>query len=245
MSLVQNILLTNDDGIDAQGINILFHQLTKQYRVTMIAPMHDCSGKSHALTLDRPLKVSQLDGHRFAVDGTPADCIQLGSARLIDAKPDVVIAGINHGANLGDDVLYSGTVGAAREGRHVARVCLAVSLNGKRHFETAVHVVEQVLEKLNQGVFNDAKLLNINVPDVAIGALRGFKVCALGERPVAQPAYPTQDPKGRTHWWLGALSAGQGDDFTAIEQGYVTITPLVADFTDSSSLAAVEKWISE
>lgn len=243
MSPEHNILLTNDDGIQAEGINQLFEALIQHHRVTMIAPERDCSGKSHALTLERPIGVRQLDGHRYAIDGTPADCVQLASAHLIEARPDIVIAGINHGANLGDDVIYSGTVGAAREGRHIARCCLAVSLAGNHHFATAVAVVKQVLAKLEQTT--PARLLNINVPDVPLSQLRGIKVVALGERPLAQPAQPTQNPKGRTYWWLGKLNSGQGADFDALAQGYATVTPLVADYTDHLSMDAVTTWTAQ
>lgn len=245
MSRVHNILLTNDDGIHATGINLLFDALSQHYRVKMIAPEHDCSGKSHALTLDRPIKVRQLDGHRYAITGTPADCVQLGSAHLIEAQPDVVIAGINHGANLGDDVLYSGTVGAAREGRHQAKLCLAVSLAGTQHFDTAVQVTLALLQRLSQQSLVSTRLLNVNVPDMPMAAIKGYRVCRGGERPVAEPAQPVKDPKGQTHWWLGRLRPGQGEDFTAVEQGYVALTPLHVDYTDTASLAAVETWISQ
>ncbi|WP_233546118.1 5'/3'-nucleotidase SurE [Salinibius halmophilus] len=240
---MQNILLTNDDGIQAQGINRLFDRLSRSYRVKMIAPEDDCSGKSQSLTLDRPIKVRQIDGHRFAVQGTPADCIQLGSAHLIDAKPDVVISGINHGANLGDDVLYSGTLGAAREGRHIAKLCMAVSLAGNHHFDTAVQVVCEILQRLERAAMPSVRLLNINVPDIPYEQLQGFKVCRLGERPIAEPAQPVQDPKGQTHWWLGRLAPGQGEDFEAIKNGYVAITPIKLDETDSAALAVVDSWI--
>lgn len=235
------ILLSNDDGIHAQGINCLFDSLSQDHHVEIIAPDRDSSGVSQSLTLHQPLRVRHLDNYRMVVDGTPADCINLATRGLMKENPDVIISGINHGANLGDDVMYSGTVAAAMEGRFAAKLCMAVSLLGVNHFDTAVHVVRQILTRADHWSDQHGRVLNINVPDRPLDELAGIRICKLGQRGIGQPMITIQDPRGHARHWIGKAGDGVGEDFDLVEQGFVTVTPLHTDMTDYQSMDALQE----
>lgn len=243
------ILLSNDDGVHAQGIKVLFEYLSQDYDVTLVAPDRNCSGASNSLTLVNPLRTHTLDNGFIAVNGTPTDSVHLGLSQLMDQQPDLVVAGINHGANLGDDTLYSGTVAAATEGRHMGMPAIAVSLVGDTHFETAATVVVKLIERLKAHPLPQDQILNVNVPDVALANLQGIKVTRLGSRHQAQAMKKQQDPWGRNIYWYGLLGpeqdAGEGTDFHAITNNFASITPLKVDMTAYKSIDSMAKWVNE
>jgi len=243
------ILLSNDDGVHAQGIKVLFEHLSKAYDVTLVAPDRNCSGASNSLTLVNPLRTHILENGFIAVNGTPTDSVHLGLSQLMDQKPDLVVAGINHGANLGDDTLYSGTVAAATEGRHMGMPAIAVSLVGNTHFETAAIVVVKLIERLKEHPLPQDQILNVNVPDVPLADLQGIKVTRLGNRHQAQAMKKQQDPWGRNIYWYGLLGpeqdAGEGTDFHAIANNFASITPLTVDMTAYKSIDSMTKWVNE
>lgn len=242
------ILLSNDDGLDALGIQTLASCLAKTYECTLVAPDRDRSGASNSLTLTRPLRPTCVRPNQFKVDGTPTDCVNLALSEVIDGKFDAVISGINHGPNLGDDVLYSGTVAAAMEARHLGRPAIAVSLVGSRHFDTAAEVIKRLLEDSHTLSLPPKVLLNVNVPDVPLASLKGIKVTRLGYRHQAHPAIPAQHPKGIECYWIGALAepndAADDTDFYAVANGYVSITPIHTDITCRSSLSQLNQWVN-
>ncbi|MBX9706245.1 MAG: 5'/3'-nucleotidase SurE, partial [Gammaproteobacteria bacterium] len=229
------VLISNDDGIYAPGINILADELKKCASVHVVAPDRNRSGASHSLTLSRPLSIHELDNGYISVEGTPSDCVHLALTGLYDETPDIVVSGINEGANLGDDVLYSGTVAAAMEGRFLGYPSIAVSLVGHgKHYETAAIIVRHILEYLQESPLPPATILNVNVPDIHYKKIRGIEVTKLGTRHSAEPTIKSTDPRGKTIYWIGPPGkiddAGQGTDFHAIAQNKVSITPLHADF---------------
>jgi 5'-nucleotidase len=226
--------------------------LTEVGEVTVVAPDRNRSGASNSLTLDVPLRVFEAEENSYYVVGTPTDCVHLAVSGLFDFQFDMVVSGVNDGPNLGDDVLYSGTVAAAIEGRFLGLPTIAVSLNtepqGERHFETGARVaallVKQIMKKpLEQR----ALILNVNVPDVPFEQLKGFKTTRLGNRHRSESAIFAQDPRGRAVYWIGPAGAGQdagdGTDFEAVAQGFVSVTPLQIDLTRHAALPIVEKWL--
>lgn len=239
------ILLSNDDGVHAPGLKALATALSAAgHDIFVIAPDRDRSGASNSLTLDRPLHpVKTSDGH-LSINGTPTDCVHLGINRLCQPAPDIVIAGINAGANLGDDVLYSGTVAAAMEGRFLERAPIAISLVGHQHFETAAQFIVQWLPKLAALSLPARTVLNINIPDVAFAEIKGVSLTRLGHRHRSDNPVETKNPRGKTCYWISAAGqgadAGEGTDFHAIEQGLVSITPLQVDMTAYAAMGAVE-----
>ena len=244
-----SILLSNDDGYFATGLRILFDALTPLGPIDVVAPERDRSGASNSLTLDRPLTLRTApNGFKF-VNGTPTDCVHLAVTGLIEPLPHLIVSGINHGANMGDDTVYSGTVAAATEGYLLGVPSMAVSLVGKEasHFETAGRVACEIGEKLLAKPFGQAVLLNVNVPDVPYDAIRGFKVTRLGKRHKAEPVIRSTNPRGEVVYWVGPAGAAQdngpGTDFHAVGEGYVSITPLRLDLTHSDQLAAVRDWL--
>lgn len=248
-----NILLSNDDGFLAPGINQLHNALVQIGDVITVAPDQDCSGASNSLTLRNPLRLTSQGENFYSVNGTPTDCVHLGLG-LYATDPDIVISGINAGANLGDDVLYSGTVAAAMEGRFLGFPALAVSLASQtgqlvKHYDTAVHVVLQLLPRVPDYPDQSHMILNVNVPDIPLEELRGFKVTRLGNRHRFEPVIREQDPRGRDIYWIGLVGdvadAGEGTDFHAIQQGYVSITPIHADLTRYRSLGETVQWLGE
>lgn len=243
------ILLSNDDGVHAKGISVLYDALSKIADVTVIAPDRNCSGASNSLTLLNPLRATQLENGFYSVNGTPTDCVHLGVNQLLDEEPDLVVAGINNGANLGDDTLYSGTVAAATEGRHLGLPAIAVSLCSKNeaHYETAAEVTVNIIKELHSHPLPKDQIININVPDIPLSELKGIKVTRLGARHKADTMTEQIDPWGRSVYWYGTLGsesdAGEGTDFYAVNQGYVAVTPLKVDMTAHESIDAMSSWL--
>lgn len=245
-----HILLSNDDGYEAPGIVCLASHLDKIARVTVVAPDRNRSGASNSLTLDDPIRATTMPNGFIRVDGTPTDCVHLAITGLLEQEPDIVIAGINTGANLGDDVLYSGTVAAAMEGRFLGLPAIAVSLLGHdpRHYDTAARVVCQMLERLVESPFSQDSILNINVPDLPYEELAGMQTTRLGHRHKAEPVVKAHDPRGREIFWVGSpgqeQEAGVGTDFYAVRHGFVSITPLQVDLTRHAALADLGQWLA-
>jgi len=243
-----NILLSNDDGFLAPGINRLREALVDVGNVITVAPDQDCSGASNSLTLRNPLRMTPQGENVYSVNGTPTDCVHLGLG-LYNQEPDIVIAGINAGANMGDDVLYSGTVAAAMEGRFLGIPSLAVSLASRqhRHYGTAVRAVLHLLKQVKVYPDRSNMILNVNVPDVPWEQVRGFRVTRLGYRHRSEPVIRAHDPRGREIFWIGppgdAADAGEGTDFHAVQEGYVSITPIHADLTRHQALAETARWL--
>jgi 5'-nucleotidase len=243
-----HILVSNDDGYFAPGIEHLVAALKPKAEVTVVAPERDRSGASNSLTLDRPLTVRRAPNGFLFVNGTPTDCVHLAVTGLLDELPDMVISGINLGANMGDDTIYSGTVAAATEGYLLGIPSRAISLASKTaaHFETAASVAVELVDR-HAGAALGAWLLNVNVPDVPRGALKGFRVTRLGRRHKAEDVIKTRSPRGETVYWVGAAGAaadaGEGTDFHAVEGGYASVTPLQIDLTHHDQLATVADWM--
>jgi len=243
------ILLSNDDGYFSTGLERLAADLAPHAEITVVAPERDRSGASNSLTLDRPLTVRRASNGFLFVNGTPTDCVHLAVTGLLDDLPDMVISGINHGANMGDDTIYSGTVAAAMEGYLLGLPSIAVSLTNKagKHFETASRVIVDMLQRHRRQP-SGAWLLNVNVPDVPHGQLKGARVTRLGKRHKAEPVIKTQTPRGETCYWVGAAGgaadAGEGTDFDAIERGYVSVTPLQIDLTNHGDMPRIAAWLS-
>jgi len=246
-----NILLSNDDGYFSPGLEQLYKQLSKKHQVTVVAPDRNCSGASNSLTLEVPIRVKQHSNGFYSVSGTPTDCVHLGTYHLMPQKPDIVIAGINRGANLGDDVLYSGTVAAAMEGRSLGFPSIAVSCVGssEQHYNTAAVVVSRVLERLSAAELSSSQILNINVPDCPLEKIAGYRLTRLGSRHRADTIVPTKDPKGQTVYWIGptpgAQDVAEGTDFYAVEHFFVSITPITVDLTAYDVFEPVGEWVSE
>lgn len=250
------ILVSNDDGVTSKGLAVLVDQLSKLAQVTVVAPDRNCSAASNSVTLDRPLRIIRQENGFYAVNGTPTDCVHLAITGWLDKHPDMVVSGINIGANLGDDVLYSGTVAAAMEGRFMGYPAMAVSLtcdneiktNGLFHFETAAIASAYILKKLLDTPLPKDTILNINVPNLPLAEIKGFKVARLGHRHIAEQIIPTTDPRGDPIYWIGPVGreqdAGEGTDFYAISQGFVSITPIKTDLTDYAALDDLTNWSS-
>jgi len=244
------ILLSNDDGYFAPGLELLATQLAAEAEITVVAPERDRSGSSNSLTLDRPLTVRRAPNGFLFVNGTPTDCVHLAVTGLLDDLPDMVISGINLGANMGDDTIYSGTVAAATEGHLLGIPAIAVSLTSKtgRHFDTAAAVVAELLRRHHKQSLG-GWLLNVNVPDVPLRDLKGLRMTRLGRRHKAESVIKTVTPRGETCYWVGAAGpaadAGDGTDFHAVEQGYASVTPLQIDLTHHAELSRVAQWLAQ
>ncbi|MCQ8104958.1 5'/3'-nucleotidase SurE [Methylomonas sp. SURF-2] len=245
-----HILISNDDGYLAQGINALAAALRDYADVSVVAPDKNRSAASNSLTLDMPLRAVPCDNGFVRVDGTPTDCVHLAITGLLEREPDMVFAGINHGANLGDDVLYSGTVAAATEGRFLGLPAVAISLVGSdpKHFDTAAQVAVVLLKKIRNHPLPDDTLLNVNVPDLPFDRLKGFQCTRLGQRHKAEAVIRSSDPRGQTIYWVGPpgseQDAGPGTDFDAIRNGYVSVTPLQLDLTRFDRLEGLREWLT-
>ncbi len=245
------ILVSNDDGYRSRGIRLLKDSLASLAEVTVVAPDRNRSGASNSLTLDVPLRVFEAEPGVHYVQGTPTDCVHLAISGLFDFEHDMVVSGINDGANLGDDVLYSGTVAAAIEGRFLGLPTVAISLcttpDAEAHFETAAEVARQLVGQLVQSPLEPTLILNVNVPNVPLAALRGFRSTRLGFRHRSEPILPARDPRGRPVYWVGPAGpeqdAGPGTDFEAIAQGFVSVTPLQIDLTRHSALSTLKRWL--
>jgi len=243
------ILVSNDDGYMARGINALAEALSEIADVMVMAPDRNHSGASNSLTLHSPLRVHQAGDDRYFVNGTPSDCVHLALSGYLSDDPDIVVSGVNHGANLGDDVIYSGTVAAAMEGRFLGLPAIAVSLVGRhgKHFDTAARVACDLVKRLQNNPLADDVILNVNVPDLPFDELAGVEVTRLGFRHRSEPLVEEQDPRGRTIYWIGPAGPGQdagpGTDFEAVERGAVAVTPLKVDLTRHESLPRLKDWL--
>jgi 5'-nucleotidase len=248
MPLVK-ILVSNDDGYLAAGINALADALSAIAEVIVVAPDRNHSGASNSLTLHSPLRVHKVDENRYFVNGTPSDCVHLALSGFLDEDPDIVVSGVNHGANLGDDVIYSGTVAAAMEGRFLGLPAIAVSLVGRhaKHFETAARVASDLVRKLEKDPLPKDWLLNVNVPDRSYEDLIGFESTRLGFRHRSEPLVPTRDPHGRRIYWIGPAGEGQdagpGTDFAAVDRGAVSVTPVKVDLTRHEAVPELRDWL--
>ncbi|MFT6086379.1 MAG: 5'-nucleotidase [Glaciecola sp.] len=245
-----NILLSNDDGVNAAGIAVLFEHLSKEHDVTVIAPDRNCSGMSNALSLHTPLRIEQMPNGFFAVNGTPSDCVQLGINKFMLQEPDLVVSGINHGANLGDDTIYSGTVAAALEGRHMGLPAIAVSLCSKKtdYFDTAAKVTCDIIRRLTSHPLKQNEILNINVPAIPFDLMKGIVATRLGKRHRAETMVQSTDPFGKTIYWYGQLGseqdAGEGTDFDAVNNNYCSVTPLSVDMTVHEKVSKMNTWLN-
>lgn len=246
-----HILISNDDGYLSPGITVLAEQLAKIVQVSIVAPTRNRSAASSSLTLDRPLNVSEIGKNHYIIDGTPTDCVHLGITGLLKKNvPDMVISGINLGQNLGDDVLYSGTVAAAIEGRFLGFPAIAVSVNADqpKHLQDAARLTCDLVKRLIEHPLS-AQMLNINIPDVPYDEIAGIEVTRLGSRHLAEPAIEAADPRGRPIYWVGAAGAkqdaGEGTDFYAISCKRVSITPLQVDLTRYQAIDNVKQWLNK
>ena len=245
-----NILISNDDGCQAAGIRALAEALAGMATVHVVAPDRDRSGASNSLTLDSPIRARQAPNGYTCVDGTPTDCVHLAITGLLELEPDMVVAGINAGANLGDDVIYSGTVAAAMEGRFLGYPAIAVSLVTDRptHYATAASVAVQLVRRVMAGALPADTILNVNVPDLPLDELQGFQATRLGHRHKSEPVIRAQDPRGRSIYWVGPAGpeqdAGPGTDFHAIRTGCVSITPLDVDLTRYDAIDGLANWLT-
>ncbi len=244
------ILLSNDDGVHAKGILALYNALSVIADVTLVAPDRNCSGASNSLTLLNPLRTEILKNGFISVNGTPTDCVHLALNELMQSPPDLVVAGINNGANLGDDTLYSGTVAAATEGRFMGLPAIAVSLCSKKeqHYATAAAVTVKIISQLADHPLPKNQIININVPDIPLSDLKGVEVTRLGARHKAETMSKQTDPWGREIYWYGSLGyardAGPGTDFYAVEHNYASVTPLCVDMTAKESLSKMTSWVN-
>ena len=245
------ILLSNDDGYFAPGLAVLADALAGLGEITVVAPERDRSGASNSLTLDRPLSVRRAAGGFFFVNGTPTDCVHLAVTGLLDELPDIVVSGINHGANMGDDTIYSGTVAAATEGYLLGIPSIALSLAGKsgQNFAAAGRIARGLVERFRLQPPAEPTLLNVNIPDLPFDALGELEVTRLGKRHKAEGVVKTSTPRGETVYWIGAAGgaqdAGPGTDFHAIAQSRVSVTPLRIDLTHPDQIPAVRAWLAK
>lgn len=243
------ILISNDDGYFAPGLNILAEHISKLADITVVAPERNRSGASNSLTLDRPLSVKKAANGFYFVNGTPTDCVHIALTGLMDSMPDMVISGINDGANMGDDTIYSGTVAAAMEGYLLGIPSIAVSMSqhNSTHFETAARVAVELVQHYQKHGFKSPTLLNVNVPDVPYNQLRGNEITRLGKRHKAEPVIQLQTPRGETVYWVGAAGApndgGVGTDFDAVANKKVSISPIQVDLTNHAQLADLQDWL--
>jgi 5'/3'-nucleotidase len=247
---LMRILLSNDDGYFAPGIAALAQSLAGLGEITVVAPERDRSGASNSLTLDRPLILRQAGSGFYFVNGTPTDCVHLAVTGMLDQMPDMIISGINHGANMGDDTIYSGTVAAATEGFMLGIPALAVSLSNytEGHFESAGRVVADIVRRYQERPFGQPFLLNINVPDKPWVEIGCIDITRLGKRHKAEPAVKSVNPRGQTVYWVGAAGsaedAGPGTDFYSVENGHISITPLQMDLTRFAQMEGVRQWLT-
>jgi 5'-nucleotidase len=251
------ILISNDDGYQSRGIRALRDSLSGLADLTVVAPDRNKSGASNSLTLDVPLRVRLSSDGSYVVTGTPTDCVHIAISGLFDFEHDMVVAGINDGANLGDDVLYSGTVAAAVEGRFLGLPTVAMSLctqslandprTSSRNFEAAGLVARRIVERLLHSPLDRSMILNVNVPDLPYSQIKGFQTTRLGHRHRSEAVVKTFDPRGRPAYWVGPAGAGQdagpGTDFEAVARGFVSVTPLQVDLTRHAALDTVREWL--
>lgn len=245
------ILLSNDDGYFAPGLAALAEALAGLGEITVVAPERDRSGASNSLTLDRPMSVRRAANGFFFVNGTPTDCVHLAVTGLLDRLPDIVVSGINHGANMGDDTIYSGTVAAATEGYLLGIPSIAMSLaaRGATHFASAGRIARALVERFQRNAPSQPTLLNVNIPDLPFESLGDIEVTRLGKRHKAEGVVKSTNPRGDTVYWIGAAGgaqdAGPGTDFHAVAQGRVSVTPLRIDLTHPDQIPVVRTWLQK
>lgn len=242
------ILISNDDGFRAPGLAALARALEPLGECAVVAPDRNRSGSSSSLTLDRPLHTHSQGNGFIAVEGTPTDCVHLAINGMLERVPDMVVSGVNHGANMGDDVIYSGTVAAAMEGRFLGLPALAVSLVGDRHYDTAARVARELVERLGAEALPRDTILNVNVPDRPYHELAGWRGTRLGNRHRSEPVIVDHDPRGRPCFWIGPpgpeQDAGAGTDFHAVATGHASVTPLACDLTRFDTLPLLGEWMA-
>jgi 5'-nucleotidase len=245
-----HFLISNDDGLSASGIRILSERIRQLGKVTIVAPDKNRSGASNSLTLDAPIRIKEVAEHTFRASGTPTDCVHIALTGMMKKDPDMVLSGINSGANLGDDVIYSGTVAAAMEGRFLGLPAIALSLvleEGEAYYETAAEAAVRLVNQLLRDPLPADTILNVNVPNLPWAKIGGFEVTRLGHRHRAEPAICMQDPRGRTIYWIGPAGeeqdAGPGTDFDAVRRGFISVTPIHVDLTRYQALEQVSGWI--
>ena len=245
------ILLSNDDGYFAPGLALLAEHLAPLGEIVVVAPERDRSGASNSLTLDRPLVVRRAANGFYFVNGTPTDCVHLAVTGFLEHQPDIVVSGINYGANMGDDTIYSGTVAAATEGFLLGIPSIAVSLTSHAgsHFATAARVAARLVERFQRDPIRQPVMLNVNVPDLPESAIKGLEITRLGKRHKSEAVVKTQNPRGQTIYWIGAAGdaqdAGPGTDFHAVAHGVVSVTPLQVDLTHHGQIAQVRDWMQK
>lgn len=242
-------LVSNDDGYQSAWLGYLVEALESSGKVTVVAPDRDRSAASNSLTINLPLRAREAENGFICVDGTPTDCVHLAITGLLEDEPDMVVSGINMGANLGDDVLYSGTVAAATEGRFLGYPAMAVSMDAWQpvHSETAIKTVRYLLEQLHNQPLDSDIILNVNIPDIPWQDIKGFQATRLGHRHKAEPVVTMNDPRGEKIYWVGPAGpeqdAGPGTDFYAVRNGFVSVTPLQIDLTRHSAVDSVSSWL--
>jgi 5'-nucleotidase len=245
------ILISNDDGYSARGIEALVDALAGCGELLVVAPEVNHSGSSNSLTLNRPLSVRQSSKGFHIINGTPSDCVHIALTGLLGDKPDLVVSGINNGANLGDDTLYSGTVAAAIEGHLFGIPSIAFSLTSKgwNNLDAAARIAREIVQRQIDQSLTGSPLLNVNIPNLPYAQIKGVKVTRLGKRHPSLPVIPAQNPAGETVYWIGPVGpvqdATEGSDFGAIEQGWVSMTPLRLDLTHENQLAHINDWLNK
>lgn len=246
------ILLSNDDGYLAPGLRALDLALSQVAETVVVAPDRDRSGASNSLTLELPIRARPAEHGYTRVEGTPTDCVHLAITGLLDEEPDMVVSGINSGPNLGDDVIYSGTVAAATEGRFLGYPAIAISMGNHepKYYETGARVALDLVQRLRDGnPLGENLILNVNVPDLPYEQLAGFRATRLGHRHKAEPAVCSKDPRGRPIFWVGPAGAeadaGEGTDFHALRNGYVSVTPIQVDLTRHQAISTLTGWLAQ
>lgn len=245
-----HLLLSNDDGIHASGLSFLAESLSKLGKITVVAPNRNRSASSNSLTLDRPIRAQKVAKNWYSVDGTPTDCVHLAITGLIEDEPSIVVSGINAGANLGDDVIYSGTVAAAIEGRYLGLPSVAISVTSftPSHLSVAAEVSYELISKLVESQLPKDVIININIPDISKDELKGVEVTRLGNRHKAEPVIKAEDPRGKPIYWVGAAGpeqdAGPGTDFYAVNNGFVSVSPMHLDLTHYRVMNSLADWIA-
>lgn len=244
-----HILLSNDDGYLAPGLKVLADSLAEYVQLTVVAPDRNRSAASNSLTLETPIRARLAENGFYKVDGTPTDCVHLGLTGLLDVEPDMVISGPNAGPNMGDDVLYSGTVAAATEGRYLGLPAIALSMCSfePEHYESAARAAQLLIEQLKKHPLAEDSILNVNIPDLPWGEIKGFQATRLGARHRSEGVIKQTDPRGEAIYWVGPpgeeQDAGEGTDFYATRQGFISVTPLQIDLTRYDSLQNLHQWL--
>jgi len=247
------LLISNDDGIESTGIRVLADSMRGLGGITIVAPDKNRSGASNSLTLDAPIRIKEMEDRVYRVSGTPTDCVHVALTGLLEEDPDIVVSGINSGANLGDDVIYSGTVAAAMEGRFLGYPAVAFSLvyaetQQRHYYETAGEAAIRLVTQLQRDPLPADTILNVNIPDCPWSEIRGFEVTRLGHRHRAEPVVKTTDPRGRDMYWIGPAGAeqdaGPGTDFDAVRRKFISVTPIHVDLTRYQALDQVAGWVT-